>query len=232
MLAFYPGFVRTFDDLPGRVSLLIHSWNGCNMRCFGCHNYDKLIAVKPDASRLTAAQAMERIRSTAGLFDALLVSGGEFLMNNASEIADFLHRVRSAFDGAVIVYTNGSYPRKLRMLLEWKLIDGVHIDMKLPYHLLDPDEDSDVYEAIIGTVPTRKMRRDMLESVEAVIRHNGAASQVRTVRYPLLSDEYFEQIRAYVHELNDRHGSSVPYFLNPYHPPHTAQMHRPYGMEE
>lgn len=231
MLAFYPGFIRSFDDLPGRVSLLIHSWNGCNMRCFGCHNYDELIATKPDRSRLTADQAVERIRECAGLFDALLVSG-EFLMNNASDIADFFRRIRGVFDGAVVVYTNGSYPRKLRMLLDWRLIDGVHIDMKLPYHQLDPDEDSDVYEAIIGTVPPRRMCRDMLESVETVIRHNGETSQVRTVRYPLLSGEYFEQIRAYVNELNVRHGSRVPYFLNPYHPPQAKRSHPQYGMEE
>ncbi len=225
MLAFYPRFIRTFDDLPDRVSLLVHSWNGCNMRCFGCHNYDDLIAAKPDESRLTADQTVERIRANAGLFDGLLVSGGEFLMNNASEIADFLRRVRGAFDGAVIVYTNGTCPRKLRMLLDLRLVDGVHIDMKLPYHLLDPVEDSDVYEAIIGTVPSRRMCRDMLESVEAVIRHNGEASQVRTVRYPLLSDEYFEGIRAYVNEMNAKHCSRVPYFLNPYYPPQALRPH-------
>ncbi|MFB9275151.1 radical SAM protein [Cohnella cellulosilytica] len=225
MLAFYPGFVRTFDDLPGRVSLLIHSWNGCNMRCFGCHNYDDLIAAKPDASRLTAEQAVERIRASAGLFDALLVSGGEFLVNRASDIVDFLRSVRGAFDGAVIVYTNGTYPGKLRMLLDRGLVDGVHIDMKLPYHLLDPGEDSDVYETIIGTVPSRRTRRDMLAAVEAVIRHNGETSQVRTVRYPQLSDEYFERIRAYVDELNAKHGSRVPYFLNPYYPPQAPRRH-------
>jgi pyruvate-formate lyase-activating enzyme len=225
MLAFYPGFTRTFDDLPGRVALLIHSWNGCNMRCFGCHNYDELIAAKPDASRLTAAQAVERIRASAGLFDALLVSGGEFLVNRTADMADFFSQVRDAFDGTVIVYTNGTYPHKLRMLLDLRLIDGVHIDMKLPYHLLDPVEDSDVYEAIIGTAPSRRMHRDMLESVEAVIRHNGEASQVRTVRYPLLSDEYFEEIRAYVNELNAKHDSRVPYFLNPYYPPQAARGH-------
>ncbi len=226
MLAFYPGFIRTFDDLPGRVSLLIHSWNGCNMRCFGCHNYDELIATKPDARRLTATQAVERIHANAGLFDALLVSGGELLMNNASDLSDFFRRVRDAFEGAVIVYTNGTYPRKLQMLLDWRLIDGVHIDMKLPYHLLDPDEDSDVYETIIGTVPSQSLCRNMLESVEAVIRHNGANSQVRTVRYPQLSDEYFERIRAYVNGLNAKHGSRVPYFLNPYHPPQSKRLHQ------
>ncbi|THF83325.1 radical SAM protein [Cohnella fermenti] len=219
MLAFYPRFVRTFDDLPGHVSLLIHSWSGCNMRCLGCHNYDELIAAKPDGRQLSAAQVIERLSDGCGLFDALLLSGGEFLMNGLAEIEDFLRRARERFDGPVVVLTNGSYPRKLRRLLDNGLLDGALIDMKLPFHQLDPQEDRDIYEAIIGIVPSERRRRDLLESVEAVIRHNSKLSQVRTVRYPLLSDEYFEQIRVFVDTMNRRHGSSVPCFLNPFFPP-------------
>ena len=44
MLAFYPRFIRTFDDLLDHVSLLVHSWKRCYMRCNGCHNFQELIA--------------------------------------------------------------------------------------------------------------------------------------------------------------------------------------------
>lgn len=217
MLTFYPRFIRTFDDLPGHVSLLVHSWNGCNMRCFGCHNYDELIAAKPDDRRLTAAQVIGRLAAGGDLFDAVLLSGGEFLLNDIAGIERFLQRVREVFQGKVVVFTNGTFPRKLRLLLDSGLIDGVHIDMKLPFHCLDPELDRDVYEAIIGTVPSRRYCEDILESVELVIRHNSGVSQVRTVRYPVLSDEYFEQIRQYVENLKSRHHSRVPYDLNPYY---------------
>jgi pyruvate-formate lyase-activating enzyme len=222
MLVFYPRFIRTFDDLPGYVSLLIHCWSGCNMRCFGCHNAAELIDAKPDSRHLTAAQVLERLREGHQLFDALLLSGGEFLMNDMTEIRSFLKRVKALFAGPIVVYTNGTFPRKMQCLLDEGLIDGVHLDMKLPYHCLDPVEDAEVYRAIIGIAPSREYCQAMLESVEAVIRHDSKVSQIRTVRYPLLSEEYFEHIRLYVNELNIRHGSTVPYYLNPYYPPQPA----------
>lgn len=222
MLAFHPRFIRTFDDLPGHVSVLIHSWNGCNMRCFGCHNYGELIAKKPE-NYLTPAQVVARLADCGDLFDAVMFSGGEFLINDVSDVEALLQRVREVFKGIIVVYTNGTYPRKLRRLLEHGLVDGVHIDMKLPYHSLDLEEDREIFETILGAVPTPRYCRDMLESIEAVIKHNSKVSQVRTVRYPLLSDEYFEQIRDYVNDLNAKYDSEVPYFLNPFHAPQSAQ---------
>lgn len=218
MLAFYPHFIRTFDDLPGYVSLLIHAWNGCNMRCFGCHNYDELIATKPNG-HLNAEHVLDRLDGCADLFDAVLFSGGEFLISSASEIERFLEQVRSVFKGKIIIYTNGTYPRKLQRLFARHLVDGVHIDMKLPIHRLDPEVDRDVFEAILGIVPSKRFCRDILQSVEIVIRHNSSLSQVRTVKYPLLSDEYFEHIRAYVTDLKSKYESVVPYFLNPFYSP-------------
>lgn len=221
MLAFYPRFIRTFDDLPDYASLLIHAWNGCNMRCLGCHNYDELIATKPDG-HLSAGQVIDRIKDCRDLFDAVLLSGGEFLISDEDEIASFLSHLRKMFKGKIIIFTNGTYPRKLRRLLVDHLVDGVHIDMKLPFHCLDPARDRDVFEAIIGVAPSKRTCLDILESVETIIRHNSSVSQVRTVRYPLLSDEYFEQIRSYVDGLKIKHNSDVPYFLNPYHSPERA----------
>lgn len=222
MLAFYPRFIRTFVDLPGHTSLLIHAWNGCNMHCFGCHNYEELISAGPDGSHLNAEQVVRRLADCGGLFDAVLLSGGEFLMNERAEVERFLVQVREVFAGKIVVFTNGSYPRKLQRLLDSGLIDGAHIDMKLPYHRLDPALDREVYEAVIGIAPPARFVQDMLEAVETVIRHNSMVSQVRTVRYPLLSDEYFEQIRLFVEALKIKHNSGVPYFLNPYHPPQFA----------
>ncbi|PZD96054.1 radical SAM protein [Paenibacillus sambharensis] len=218
MLLFYPQFTRTFHDLPGHTSLLIHAWNGCNMRCFGCHNYDELIAGKP-VNPLTPHNVAERLKSADQLMDAVLFSGGEFLINPLEDIEQFLRAVRDVFRGVIVLLTNGSYPRKLERLLADGLADGVHIDMKLPYHCLDPAEDSAIYQAVIGTVPSVRFRDDMLQSIELVIRHNSPYSRIRTVQYPILSPEFFEHIREYVVSLNARHHSSVPYDLNPYHQP-------------
>ncbi|WP_341278068.1 radical SAM protein [Paenibacillus sp. FSL H8-0537] len=220
MLTFYPRFIRTFTDLPGHLSLLIHAWNGCNMRCYGCHNDAELIAQKPVPHLLlTPEQTLERLSGSDGLFDAVLFSGGEFLISSAAELESFLRRVRLIFRGKIIVMTNGTFPGKLKHLLELALIDGVHIDMKLPFHLLDPVEDAEVFEAIIGAQPSDRFCQDILDSVDLVIRHNSRLSQVRTVRYPLLSEEFFVQIASYIEQLKDKYDSIVPYYLNPYHPP-------------
>lgn len=218
MLIFHPRFIRTFDDLPGHLSLLIHAWNGCNMRCYGCHNDAELIAKKPDG-HLTTEQVLDRLIGCDRMFDAVLFSGGEFLVNEGSEMELFLKKVRAIFNGKIIIFTNGTFPRKMQNMLANDLIDGVHIDMKLPFHCMDPRDDPEVFEAIIGVVPSKRFCLDILESVEIVIRHNSRLSQVRTVRYPLLGDEYFEQILAYVNDLKTKYNSNVPYCLNPYHPP-------------
>jgi len=217
MLAFYPRFIRTFDDLPGHISLLIHAWNGCNMRCYGCHNYDELIAKKPNG-HLTSRQVIDRLDGCNEMFDAVLFSGGEFLMNDVGDIEPFLRQVRRIFKGKIIVFTNGTFPRKLQHILALDLADGIHIDMKLPFHCLDPEGDREVFEAIIGMMPTKRLCQDILESVETVIRHNSRVSQVRTVRYPLLSDEYFDRISEYVNGLKTKYSSQIPYRINPFHP--------------
>lgn len=221
MLAFYPRFTRTLDDLPGHISLLVHAWNGCNLRCYGCHNYDELIAARP-TGHLNAAQVIHRLKGADQLFDALLLSGGEFLINEYDEIEAFLTGVRTVYEGKIVILTNGTYPRKLQRLLAAKLIDGAHVDMKLPFHLMDAAEDREIYQAVLGVAPSARLGEDVLESVAAVIRHNSELSQVRTVRYPLLSDEYFEFVRQYVEALKEKHSSDVPYFLNPYYPPSGA----------
>lgn len=219
MLAFHPRFVRTFDDLPGYLGLLIHAWNGCNMRCLGCHNHKELIATQADASHLNAEQTIIRIAAANTLFDAVLLSGGEFLIGAFAEIEAFLEQVRVVFDGCIIIYSNGTFPDKLERLLSGNLIDGVHLDVKLPYHLLDPGTEADLYEAILGIVPSSRIRRRLLASLELVIAHDSPLSRLRTVRYPLLSDEYFETIAELILDLKRKHHSNVPYDLNPYYEP-------------
>ncbi|TVX95955.1 hypothetical protein [Cohnella terricola] len=152
------------------------------------------------------------------------------MIGPSSEIVEFLKQVREVFRGKIIVFTNGTFPEKLQDLLAGRLIDGAHVDMKLPYHGLGPLDDREVYEAIIGVAPSKQFLRNILESVEIVIRHNSKLSQVRTVRYPMLSEEFFEQIRIYVSRLKNKYGSNVPYFLNPFYPqPAATGIYSPMG---
>ncbi|USK57877.1 4Fe-4S cluster-binding domain-containing protein (plasmid) [Cytobacillus solani] len=209
----YNNFIRTFTDLPNHTTLLIHSLSGCPLHCFGCHNYDEIIANTPKEYK-TTDDLYDYLKKSGFLFDAVMFSGGEFLINPLNEVRELLQRVRELFEGKIIVTTSGIYFQKLQALYEENLVDGIHIDMKLPYHVLDVNEDAQIYKDIMGIIPSKKLVDQLIASVDAVIEHNSILDQVRTVQYPLLDEVFFTEIRHFVEERKAYHGSIVPYFLN------------------
>lgn len=209
----YNNFIRTFTDLPNHTTLLLHSLSGCPLKCFGCHNYDEIIANTPKEYK-TTDDLYDYLERSGFLFDAVMFSGGEFLINPMREVRELLLEVRKRFDGIIIVTTSGMYYDKLQVLYDENLVDGIHIDMKLPYHMLDFEEDAKIYKDIMGITPNQKMVDNLLNSVDAVIRHGSELDQVRTVKYPLLDDGFFEEIRRFVDERKSHYNSQVPYFLN------------------
>jgi len=209
----YNNFIRTFTDLPNHTTLLLHSLSGCPLKCFGCHNYDEIIANTPKEYK-TIDELYDYLKKSGFLFDAVMFSGGEFLINPLDEVRALLQQVRTLFDGKIIVTTSGIYHQKIRTLFGEHLVDGIHIDMKLPYHVLDVKEDAQIYKDIMGITPSKKVVEQLIASVDAVIEHNSILDQVRTVRYPLLDEAFFTEIRHFVEKRKAYHGSIVPYFLN------------------
>src|SRR5699024_1317956 len=124
----YNNFIRTFTDLPNHTTLLIHSLSGCPLQCFGCHNYDEIIANTPKEYK-TTDDLYDYLRKSGFLFDAIMFSGGEFLINPMDKVCDLLRHVRDLFAGKIIVTTSGIYYQKLRVLYDENLVDGIHIDM-------------------------------------------------------------------------------------------------------
>ncbi|GBF11202.1 4Fe-4S cluster-binding domain-containing protein [Tepidibacillus sp. HK-1] len=212
-MKFYKQVMRTFVDLPSHHSLLIHSLVGCNMHCFGCHNYDEIVAKKHEEF-FTEEDMIQQIQLNGYFFDAIIFSGGEFLLEKIEPIINFLNRIRSIFHGLIIINTNGTFPDKMRTLINQKLVDGFHIDMKLPYHLLDINEDKEIFQAIMGIEPTQHFLEKLLTSIEIVIQQNSPYSQIRTVKYPILSDEFFEEIEYYIKTLNQNYHTQVEYRIN------------------
>lgn len=209
----YNNFIRTFTDLPNHTTLLIHSLSGCPLKCYGCHNYDEIIANTPKEYKTTDDLYLY-LNKSALLFDAIMFSGGEFLINPLEEVRSLLRKVRTLFDGKIIVTTSGIYYQKIQALYEESLVDGIHIDMKLPYHVLDIKEDAQIYKDIMGLNPNQRVVNQLIKSVDAVIEHNSILDQVRTVRYPLLDEAFFTEIENFVEERKAYHKSIVPYYLN------------------
>src|SRR5690625_7878983 len=97
-----------------------------------------------------------------------MFSGGEFLINPLDEVRALLQQVRTLFDGKRIVTTSGTYHQKIRTLFGEHLVDGIHIDMKLPYHVVDVKEDGQIYKDIMGSTPSKKVVEQLNASVAAV----------------------------------------------------------------
>lgn len=217
-MKFYNNFIRTFADFPNHTTLLIHSLAGCPLKCFGCHNYDEIIAHTPKIYK-TPEDLYTYLQQSGFLFDAVMFSGGEFLISPLEKIKKLLAHVRQYFSGKIIITTSGMYPKKIRTLYENDLADGIHIDMKLPYHALDIKEDAEIYQQIMGITPTQKIVENLLDSIDTVLAHNSPNDQVRTVKYPLLDEAFFLEIERYLKEQKSYLNSQVDYFLNDFMPP-------------
>ncbi|WP_231735414.1 4Fe-4S cluster-binding domain-containing protein [Gracilibacillus massiliensis] len=209
----YNNFIRTFSDLPNHTTLLVHSLSGCPLHCYGCLNYDEIIANTPKDYK-TTEDLYDYLIKSGYLFDAVMFSGGEFLINPFNEIRELLQNAKEIFAGKIIVTTSGIYFRKVRALYDENLVDGIHIDMKLPYHILDVKEDAKIYQDIMGITPNKKLVEELIASVDAVIEHNTLFDQVRTVKYPLLDEAFFQEIEHFIEKRKVYHQSIVPYFLN------------------
>ena len=211
MMKFYRKIIKTSVDLKPYTSLVIHSLEGCNLNCYGCFNKEEIIEKKHEVY-LSEKEVLERLELNGFLADAVIFSGGEFLISDIDEIINFLKKVRGIYPGYIIIYTNGTFPEKVEKLIELNLVDGFHVDMKLPFHskILKTED----FEKILGLRMTQEVSKKVLNTISIVIEQNSPMSQIRTVKYDCLSEEYFDEINSYICQLNEKYNSSVPYKLN------------------
>ena len=115
----------TLLDFPGKVACTVFT-GGCNLRCPFCHNASLVL---PDrASDATdEARVLAFLEKRRGLLEGVAVTGGEPLLH--AELGDFLRKVR-AMGYAIKLDTNGTFPDRLRALVEEGLVDRVAMDVK------------------------------------------------------------------------------------------------------
>ena len=125
----------TMLDYPGKVACTIFTY-GCNFRCPFCHNATLVI---DEASLIPKEEILSYINKRKGILDGVVVTGGEPLLQN--DIIDFLRELRES--GLLIkLDTNGSYPEKLKEIIDLGLVDYVAMDIK---------NSRDKYELTTGT---------------------------------------------------------------------------------
>ena len=115
----------TLLDYPGKVACTVFT-GGCNLRCPFCHNASLVL---PERARdeTDEAAVLRFLEKRRGLLEGVAVTGGEPLLH--ADLADFLRKVR-AMGYAVKLDTNGTFPDRLRALVEEGLVDRVAMDVK------------------------------------------------------------------------------------------------------
>ncbi len=215
MIKYYNKTILSLSEIASHPVLLIHGLTGCAFHCFHCFNYDELIRNSPSEYQ-TIDEIILTIKQQAALYEYIVFSGGEFLKAPLVDLRHDLTIVKSSTDKPLIVYTTGVEFTKMKTLFEEGLVDGIHMDMKLPYHLLT-HEDFDLIELTMGVTMTNLSLFDkLLEALEFVIAHDKGYNRVRSVRYPFINESAFEENYRYIYELNRRYGKNVPYDINPF----------------
>lgn len=116
----------TLLDYPGCVACTVFT-GGCNFRCPFCHNASLVIPEALRAADGGVEAVLSFLKKRQGLLDGVAVTGGEPLLH--ADMAEFLRRVKE-LGFRVKLDTNGSFPARLRALVEEGLVDRVAMDIK------------------------------------------------------------------------------------------------------
>jgi len=112
-------------DYPDTLSAII--WTaGCNFRCPFCYNKHLVLGRTETISELTILSFLEKRRD---VLEGLSISGGEPLLQD--EIVSFTEKIKK-LNYLIKIDTNGSFPEKLKELIDKKLVDYVSMDVKAP----------------------------------------------------------------------------------------------------
>lgn len=122
----FHGFQKmTMLDFPGYVACTVFT-PGCNFRCPFCHNALLVTDINNDTV-YSEDDIIAFLSKRKGLLDGICISGGEPLMHNG--IFDFVKKVKE-LGFLVKIDTNGSFPDKLKKLIDSGNVDYVAMDIK------------------------------------------------------------------------------------------------------
>ena len=123
---FVGGSVISSVEFHRNMSLVIFM-SGCPLTCRYCHNVELL----DDTTEKSFEQIKEEIDSSADFLDAVVISGGEPLMQLDALIEIFTYV--SQLGLKTKLDTSGIYPDRIKKLLDLKLLDFVSLDVKTTF---------------------------------------------------------------------------------------------------
>ena len=173
------GTVISSVEFHGNMSLVIFM-SKCPLACRYCHNVELL----EDNTEWSLEKVISEIDSSADFLDAVVISGGEPLVQTDAVI-EILKHVRK-IGLKTKLDTSGIYPDKIRELLDLKLLDYVSLDVKTTFSKYRKitganvgfnvkksmeliNDDSNVHLELRTTyVPTLHTKKDMLNLVDEI----------------------------------------------------------------
>ena len=122
----FNGFQKlTLLDFPGKVACTLFL-AGCNFRCPFCHNASLVTDIDTSIS-YSDEEILKYLKKRVGILEGVCITGGEPLLN--SDLESFLVKVKE-LGYPVKLDTNGYFPKKLKNLIDKKLVDYVAMDVK------------------------------------------------------------------------------------------------------
>ena len=215
------GTVISSVEFHGNMSLVIFM-SKCPLACRYCHNVELL----EDNTEWSLEKVISEIDSSADFLDAVVISGGEPLVQTDAVI-EILKHVRK-IGLKTKLDTSGIYPDKIRELLDLKLLDYVSLDVKTTFSKYRKitganvgfnvkksmeliNDDSNVHLELRTTyVPTLHTKKDMLNLVDEI---KGDIYTIKQFRNKNVLDPALEKVEVpNPHDLRKLAEELKPYF--------------------
>ena len=172
------GTVISSVEFHGNMSLVIFM-SKCPLACRYCHNVELL----DDNTERSLEEIKEEIDSSADFLDAIVISGGEPLVQT-DDVIEILKYVRQ-IGLKTKLDTSGIYPEKIKKILDLDLLDYVSLDVKTTFSKyrkitganvgfqvkksMDYINDAGVHLEIRTTyVPTLHTKKDIINLVDEI----------------------------------------------------------------
>ena len=110
-------------DYPREIACTIFL-HGCNFRCGFCYNPD--LVIRGFEGGFSEEDILNFLKKRIGKLDAVCITGGEPLM---SLDFDFVRKIKD-LGFKVKIDTNGSFPSRLREMIDLGLVDYIAMDVK------------------------------------------------------------------------------------------------------
>lgn len=116
----------TLLDYPNKTACLIFT-QGCNFRCPFCHNKSLLENKCVPENIISEETIFNYLEKRKNVLDGVCITGGEPLLQR--NIEGFIKKIKK-MGFLVKLDTNGSFPGRLKWLIDNKLVDYVAMDVK------------------------------------------------------------------------------------------------------